>query len=100
MSLKLAIINALLLSSTVLSNPLSRRVVGPDSKAGLAWPNGPYDDMQQYTTTGKVSWCVYIPQMLYRTGTELRTSKVLYLESKFRRYYARICPHVMGRATD
>ena len=60
MSLKIAIINTLLSALTVLSNPLSRRQVGPDSKAGLAWPNGPYSDIEQYATTGKVSWCVHI----------------------------------------
>ncbi|VDB96641.1 unnamed protein product [Peniophora sp. CBMAI 1063] len=26
------------------------------SKAGLAWPDGPYVDMNQYTSTGRVSW--------------------------------------------
>ncbi|KZV75663.1 glycoside hydrolase family 128 protein [Peniophora sp. CONT] len=26
------------------------------SKAGLAWPDGPYIDMNQYTSSGKVSW--------------------------------------------
>ena len=64
MSLKIAIVNALVFALTVLSNPLSRRQVDPDSKAGLAWPNGPYNDIEQYATTGKVSWCVYISQTL------------------------------------
>jgi len=56
MSLKLAIINLLSLSLITLSGAVNRRQVGPDSKAGLGWPNGPYDDIRQYTTTGKVSW--------------------------------------------
>ncbi|EKM59705.1 uncharacterized protein PHACADRAFT_158145 [Phanerochaete carnosa HHB-10118-sp] len=32
--------------------------VSSTAKAGLAWPNGPNDDIEQYTTTGKVQWCV------------------------------------------
>ncbi|KAH8116245.1 hypothetical protein DFH11DRAFT_1474712, partial [Phellopilus nigrolimitatus] len=32
------------------------RGVSNTSKAGLAWPNGNYNDYRQYTTTGKVSW--------------------------------------------
>ena len=62
MSPKLAIVNLLLFSSIALSSGhLDLRQVGPNSKAGLAWPNGPWADMQQYGTTGKVSWCVLIP---------------------------------------
>ena len=30
--------------------------ISSTSKAGLAWPNGPYDDIDQYTSTGKVQW--------------------------------------------
>lgn len=30
--------------------------VSSTAKAGLAWPNGPYGDIDQYTTTGKVQW--------------------------------------------
>jgi hypothetical protein len=71
MSLKLAIINALLLSSTALCSPPSRRQVGPKSKAGMAWPNGPYNDIQQYTTTGKVSWCVCVSQTFHRAEISL-----------------------------
>jgi len=56
MSLKLAIISVLLFSSIALSSSPNRRQVGPGSKAGMAWPNGPYNDIEQYTTTGKVSW--------------------------------------------
>ena len=74
MSLKIAI---LLFSLTVLSNPLSRRQVGPDSKAGLAWPNGPYSDTEQYATTGKVSWCVYT------THTFAKLDQIV----NFKRYY-------------
>ena len=71
MSLKLAIINALLLSSTALCGPPSRRQVGPKSKAGLAWPNGPYSDIQQYATTGKVSWYVCVSQTFHRAEISL-----------------------------
>jgi len=46
MSLKLTLINVLLFPSTALSGSLSLRQVGPDSKAGLAWPNGPWSDIQ------------------------------------------------------
>lgn len=84
MSLKIAIVNTLLFSLTVLSNPLSPRQVGPDSKAGLAWPNGPYSDTEQYATTGKVSWCVYTAHML---GPNHEFQKVLHLEPKFHRYF-------------
>jgi len=70
MSLKIAIINTLLFSLTVFSDPLSRRKVGPTPKAGLAWPNGPYNNIEQYATTGKVSWCVYISQSVCRTETK------------------------------
>lgn len=38
--------------------PVGTRAVSSTSKAGLAWPNGPYVDINQYTTTGKVQWCV------------------------------------------
>jgi len=34
----------------------SPRAVTPSSKAGLAWPNGPYVDIEQFQSTGKVSW--------------------------------------------
>jgi len=34
----------------------SQRAVTPSSKAGLAWANGPYVDMKQFQSTGKVSW--------------------------------------------
>jgi len=86
MSLKIAIVNTLLFSSTVLSNPLSRRQVGPDSKAGLAWPNGPYSDTEQYATTGKVSWCVYLTHTFCGTGPNHELQKVLHLEPKLYRY--------------
>ncbi|KAI0347295.1 glycoside hydrolase [Trametopsis cervina] len=33
-----------------------RRAVSSTAKAGLAWPNGPYADIDQFTTTGKVQW--------------------------------------------
>ena len=66
MSLKLTIINVLSLSSIALSStPLNPRQAGLDSKAGLAWPNGPWSDIQQYTTTGKVSWCVRVSRASY-----------------------------------
>ena len=81
---KLASINALLFSLTALSDPLNRRQVGPNSKAGLAWPNGPYDNIQQYTTTGKVSWCVHAPRHFVEPGPSTdELQKVLYLEPKF-----------------
>lgn len=51
-----AVINALLFSVIALPGPFSPRLVGSGSKAGLAWPNGPWVDIRQYTTTGKVSW--------------------------------------------
>ncbi|KDQ55080.1 glycoside hydrolase family 128 protein [Jaapia argillacea MUCL 33604] len=43
----------------LLSSALHTKRVAPVSasaKAGLAWPNGDYDDMGQYLSTGKVSW--------------------------------------------
>ncbi|KAL1760559.1 glycosyl hydrolase catalytic core-domain-containing protein [Schizophyllum commune] len=35
------------------------RAQNNSTKAGLAWPNGRYDDARQFTKTGKVSWYVY-----------------------------------------
>ncbi|KIM72213.1 glycoside hydrolase family 128 protein [Piloderma croceum F 1598] len=35
---------------------IGSRAVSASSKAGLAWPNGPYVDISQFTYTGKVSW--------------------------------------------
>ncbi|KAK7695626.1 hypothetical protein QCA50_000262 [Cerrena zonata] len=32
------------------------RQVSSSSKAGLAWPNGPWEDLNQYRSTGKVQW--------------------------------------------
>jgi hypothetical protein len=74
MSPKSTTINVLLFSSIALSSGLlSLGQVGPDSKAGLAWPNGPWTDIQQYTTTGKVSWCVCVSQTSCQTGNKLET---------------------------
>jgi hypothetical protein len=70
-----AVINALLFATTVLSGPFDLGLVGPGSKAGLAWPNGPWADMQQYATTGKVSWCDDSPW----TFTRFRTSSGIIL---------------------
>ena len=57
--MELTVIDVLLIFffSAALSGAFDPREVGPDSKAGLAWPNGPWADIRQYTTTGKVSWC-------------------------------------------
>lgn len=41
-----------------LSTLLTTRAVTNTSKAGLAWPNGNNVNIEQYTSTGKVSWCV------------------------------------------
>ena len=41
-----------------LSTLLTTRAVTNTSKAGLAWPNGNSVNIEQYTSTGKVSWCV------------------------------------------
>ena len=61
-----AVIHALLFSATVLSaRPFDLALVGQDSRAGLAWPNGPWADMQQYTATGKVSWCGDSPPQIF-----------------------------------
>lgn len=69
MSLKLTIINVLLFPAIALSSGfLNLRQVGPASKAGLAWPNDRWADIQQYTTTGKVSWCVCISQASRQIG--------------------------------
>ena len=66
--------NVLLFSSIALSSGLlSLGQVGPDSKAGLAWPNGRWADIQQYTTTGKVSWCVYVSYTSCQARNKLRT---------------------------
>lgn len=46
----------ILFFSAVLSGAFDLREVGSDSKAGLAWPNGPWADIRQYKTTGEVSW--------------------------------------------
>ena len=40
------------------NQPIQRRAVSSTAKAGLAWPNGPDGGIQQYTSTGKVQWCV------------------------------------------
>lgn len=48
----------LLLSCVVIPRTLA---VSNSSKAGMAWPNGNWDDIKQYTFTGKVSWCVPCP---------------------------------------
>lgn len=73
--MRVAIINALLFSITVFSSPFDVGLAGPDSKAGLAWPNGPWADMGQYTTTGKVSWygdsSDIFPRLQTFTGTTL-----------------------------
>lgn len=42
------------------STLLTTRAVTNTTKAGLAWPNGNLVDIEQYTSTGKVSWCVDI----------------------------------------
>lgn len=60
---------ALTFSAAVLSGAFNLGPVGPNSKAGLAWPNGPWADVQQYTTTGKVSWYGDFSQTLPRLRT-------------------------------
>jgi hypothetical protein len=50
-TLALALLSCL--PSCVLADP---RTVTASAKAGLAWPNGPADDMSQYEAS-KVSWC-------------------------------------------
>jgi len=45
------------LPAVVASPPrISSREVNSTGKAGLAWANGPYNNMAQYLTTGKVQW--------------------------------------------
>ncbi|KAH8103620.1 glycosyl hydrolase catalytic core-domain-containing protein [Cristinia sonorae] len=48
----------LLLSTSVHALPpsLDIRQASSTAKAGLAWPNGPYNDIDQYRSTGKVQW--------------------------------------------
>ena len=53
---------ALLLLIFILSVGRAR-AQNNSTKAGLAWPNGRYDDARQFTKTGKVSWYV---SMLFR----------------------------------
>jgi len=53
-------ITIILLTLSIIPHPslsysIARQVTA-NSKAGLAWPNGPWVDIQQYRTTGKVSW--------------------------------------------
>ena len=40
------------------STLLATRAVTNTTKAGLAWPNGNHVNIEQFTSTGKVSWCV------------------------------------------
>ncbi|KLO11631.1 hypothetical protein SCHPADRAFT_464382 [Schizopora paradoxa] len=46
--------NTCTISRTTFDTILSS--TNASSKAGLAWPNGNFDDYKQYTSTGKVSW--------------------------------------------
>ncbi|KAJ3824144.1 glycosyl hydrolase catalytic core-domain-containing protein [Lentinula raphanica] len=59
--------------STFVNKPLpnNRATNSKSSKAGLAWPNGNADDIDQYLTTGKVSWYyTWSPDAISSTNIE------------------------------
>ncbi|KZS94534.1 hypothetical protein SISNIDRAFT_453466 [Sistotremastrum niveocremeum HHB9708] len=58
MVLPLSLLSLLWASTYLRSTHASRQslIVTNNSKAGLAWPNGDFVDIQQFTKTGKVSW--------------------------------------------
>lgn len=67
--------------------------VSNSSKAGLAWPNGNWDNIEQYITTGRVSWYVLL---CLSTHAELTPVKVLHMESKLDQLRPRVCAHALG----
>ena len=63
------------------------------SKAGLAWPNGNWDDIEQYTSTGKVSWFVPSPSNWAWTDPLLQ---VLHMEPKLDQLEPGVCADALG----
>jgi hypothetical protein len=63
------------------------------AKAGLAWANGPNVDINQYLTTGKVSWYASRPSA---PRSLLIYMKVLLMVPVPHRHLPRICPAAMG----
>lgn len=78
-----------------LSTLLTTRAVTNTSKAGLAWPNGNSVNIEQYTSTGKVSWCVNTEFLECKSN--IFHIQVLYLVNFPRKSQYRICPYVLGR---
>jgi hypothetical protein len=78
-----------------LSTLLTTRTVTNTSKAGLAWPNGNSVNIEQYTSTGKVSWCVDAEFPECRSN--IFRIQVLHLVNFPRESQYRIYPYVLGR---
>jgi hypothetical protein len=78
-----------------LSTLLTTRTVTNTSKAGLAWPNGNSVNIEQYTSTGKVSWCVDTEFPECRSN--IFRIQVLHLVNFPRESQYRIYPYVLGR---
>lgn len=68
-TLLISLILILLIPTSIAVPALSitPRSVTSTSKAGLAWGGSP-GEMQQYTTTGKVSWSVHPPPPSFRVS--------------------------------
>lgn len=76
---------------------LRPRTVSSTTKAGLAWPSGPYENMKQYATTGKVQWCA---SFLIPPCPPHHIPQVLNLESKRLPKQPRIRSNALGRSTS
>lgn len=73
---------------------INTRDVTNQSKAGLAWPNGPWVEIDQFRTTGKVSWCVLLEIL---EALPLTAGQVLHLGYQPRQYRSRVRSYVLGR---
>lgn len=80
------------------STLLTTRAVTNTTKAGLAWPNGNSIDIEQYTSTGKVSW--YVDIEFLECSSNIFHIQVLHVVTFPRNSQYRICPDVLGREVD
>jgi len=77
---------------------LGTRAVTNTTKAGLAWPNGNNVNIEQFTSTGKVSWCV--DSEFPECSSNIFHIQVLHMVSFPRKSHSGICPYVLGRQGD